>query len=153
MVTYNYFNLPIYDGSAVWRERVYCYELYHQMRLLWPEGCECILTGEVNKSAHPLLKKLGAGTKVPDLLIHTPGTMENNLAVFEVKTQDARAEGVEKDFETLRFFREEFGYKRAIHLIFGPKLPYDPQELPPGIELWHHAEVDSPAHKVWPIAT
>ena len=31
-----YFRLPIDGGGPVYRERVYCYELYHQMRLRWP---------------------------------------------------------------------------------------------------------------------
>jgi hypothetical protein len=30
-----YFRLPIAGGDPIYRERVYCYELYHQMRLLW----------------------------------------------------------------------------------------------------------------------
>jgi hypothetical protein len=33
-----YFLLPIHGAPPVYRERVYCYELYHQMRLLWPPG-------------------------------------------------------------------------------------------------------------------
>jgi hypothetical protein len=32
-----YFLLPIEGADPVNRERVYCYELYHQMRLLWPK--------------------------------------------------------------------------------------------------------------------
>jgi len=31
-----YFLLPIHGADPVYRERVYCYELYHQMRGLWP---------------------------------------------------------------------------------------------------------------------
>src|SRR5262245_39939149 len=32
-----YFQLPIHGGGPVYRERVYCYELYHQMRRRWPD--------------------------------------------------------------------------------------------------------------------
>lgn len=32
-----WFELPIMGGNSVYRERVYCYELYHQMRCLWPK--------------------------------------------------------------------------------------------------------------------
>ena len=32
-----WFELPIMGGNSVNRERVYCYELYHQMRCLWPK--------------------------------------------------------------------------------------------------------------------
>ena len=31
----DYFLLPIHGAAPVYRERVYCYELYHQMRLRW----------------------------------------------------------------------------------------------------------------------
>ena len=27
-----YFRLPVWNADPVYRERVYCYELYHQMR-------------------------------------------------------------------------------------------------------------------------
>jgi hypothetical protein len=47
-----YFRLSIHGGVPAYRERVYCYELYHQMRALWPEGCPFWLNGEVDKAAH-----------------------------------------------------------------------------------------------------
>jgi len=28
----DYFQLPVADADSVYRERVYCYELYHQLR-------------------------------------------------------------------------------------------------------------------------
>jgi hypothetical protein len=31
----DYFQLPLADADAVYRVRVYCYELYPQLRLLW----------------------------------------------------------------------------------------------------------------------
>ena len=48
-----FFLLPIHGGNSVYRERVYCYELYHQMRRLWPPDCPYRLNGEVDKRAHP----------------------------------------------------------------------------------------------------
>src|SRR5690554_896294 len=35
-----FMKLPIYHGSPVYRERVYCYELYHQLRSRWPDPCD-----------------------------------------------------------------------------------------------------------------
>jgi hypothetical protein len=51
-VSQEYFLLPIHGADPVFRERVYCYELYHQMRLLWPGG-PYRLNGEADKRAHP----------------------------------------------------------------------------------------------------
>lgn len=34
-----YFHFPIDGGDPIFRERVYCYELYHQLRERWPEDC------------------------------------------------------------------------------------------------------------------
>src|SRR5260370_1268039 len=45
-----YFLLPIFGGDPVRRERVYCYELYHQMRCQWPDDCRYILNGEVDRA-------------------------------------------------------------------------------------------------------
>jgi hypothetical protein len=71
-----YFRLEIDGGDPVYRERVYCYELYHQMRLRWPNGCPYYLNGEIDKAAHPILMQLGAAHAKPDLLIHQPGYMQ-----------------------------------------------------------------------------
>lgn len=49
-----YFLLPIHGADPVHRERVYCYELYHQMRLRWP-ATHYRLNGEIDKGDHPYL--------------------------------------------------------------------------------------------------
>jgi hypothetical protein len=80
-----YFKLPIADMTeeeAAYRERVYCYELYHRWRCHWPDGFSCSLHGEVDKSGHSLIPD----SPKPDFLVHVPGSMENNLLVMEVKT-------------------------------------------------------------------
>ena len=86
-----YFHLPI-DGSnlPIYRERVYCYELYHQLRTIWPDDYPFSLGGEVDKSGHPLFRdhpKLRDAK--PDLLVHQPGNMDGNLVVLEVKPVNA----------------------------------------------------------------
>lgn len=114
-----YFHLLIDGGDPVYRERVYCYELYHQMRLLWPEATEFYLNGEIDKSAHPILRKLGADLIKPDLLVHRPGYMSGNHAVIEVKSSEASRQGIKKDLQNLALFRDRVGYQRAIYLIYG----------------------------------
>jgi hypothetical protein len=120
-IKHSYFHLDIDGGDPVYRERVYCYELYHQMRLCWPVGCEFYLNGEIDKAAHPILQKLGADHVKPDLLVHRPGYMSGNHAIIEVKKGEAPNNGIYKDLSTLDLFVRTVGYKRAIYLFFGYK--------------------------------
>lgn len=50
--------------------------------------------------------------------MHEPGTGSNH-AIFEVKSINGQADGTIKDLGTLCRFRHEFGYERAIYLIYG----------------------------------
>ena len=115
-ISTEYFLLPIHGADPVYRERVYCYELYHQMRRLWPQDCPYRLNGEVDKRAHPYFQ--GGSQPKPDLLVHRPGTGENH-AVMEVKSSSATVRDIEKDLGTLTLFRNDLGYQRAIYLVYG----------------------------------
>lgn len=143
-----YFQLSVDGGDPIYRERVYCYELYHQMRLNWPHGTEYYLNGEVDKSAHPILRQMGVGREKPDLLVHKPGYMSGNYAIIEVKPARAGNAGIYKDLCTLQLFSAQVGYRRAIYLHFG----FDNQDIVsrvenvassfrelPAIELWVHS--------------
>ena len=44
----DYFQLPVADAEGAYRERVYCYELYHQLRSEWRDF-PFSLGGEVDK--------------------------------------------------------------------------------------------------------
>src|SRR5258708_10818027 len=115
-----YFQLRVAGGDApIYRERVYCYELYHQMRLCWPrEGCPFVLNGEVDKGGHPILGPKGLGG-IPDFLVHRPGDMNGNHAIIEVKAPFARDHQIEIDLHKLTRFTNEVGYERAIYLVYG----------------------------------
>jgi hypothetical protein len=146
-----YFLLPIHGGDPVYRKRVYCYELYHQMRRLWPAGSPYRVNGEVDKRSHPYFQD-GRQPK-PDLLVHQPGTGEN-YAVIEVKSSHAIARDIEKDLGTLTLFRDRLGYQRAIYLVYGAEAPNAAarvdkcagrfQEIAP-FELWLHTTVGTAA--------
>jgi hypothetical protein len=155
-IAYQYFLLPIAGGDPKYRERVYCYELYHQMRTAWPLAGYS-LNGEVDKSGHPLLRERVGAVK-PDLLIHVPGTMSHNLVVMEVKPAFAKNDGIEKDIETLSCFISEANYTNAVYLFYG----HEPKEslltrvgvfasnISEGveIELWLHSEVGHAAERI-----
>ena len=149
-----YFHLNIDGGDPVFRERVYCYELYHQMRKYWPDGSKHFLNGELDKRAHPILREMGADHVKPDFLVHTPGSMEGNYAIIEVKHSTA-TQGVQKDLETLDLFVRKVGYQRAIYLIYGvganakgvakiETIANTFSSLAP-IEIWLHSEVAASA--------
>jgi hypothetical protein len=104
-----YFRLSIHGRDPVYRERVYCYELYHQMRKLWPNDCAFCLNGEVDKAAHPILMTLGADGFKPDLLVHRPGDMGGNHAVMEVKSARAVRSGSPKASIRSRCFAKRSG--------------------------------------------
>lgn len=114
-----YFFLQIDGGDQVYIERVYCYELYHQIRLRWPADARFYLNGELDKAAHPILKELGASHAKPDLLVHTPGSMKKNHCVIEVKSPGATELGIRADLEKLNLFLKSVGYQRAIYLLYG----------------------------------
>lgn len=153
-----YFRLPIYGSDPVSRERVYCYELYHQMRRDWPDGCLYVLTGEVDKRNHAAMGALGVNLEKPDFLIHNPGNMDDNHAIIEVKPAHAEPREIRKDLETLTLFRQGPEYDRAIQLFYGYA---EPDELmarvhaaaahvpdSAGIQIWHHAEVGDLAERI-----
>ena len=151
----DYFRLSIHGGEPVYRERVYCYELYHQMRLRWPVDCAFYLNGEVDKAAHPILSQLGADGFKPDLLVHRPGDLGGNHAVLEVKSARAARTGAPKDLNTLAIFRNVVGYERAIYLVYGEgiteslveRIERFSQGIHPevAIELWLHSASGQPA--------
>ncbi len=158
----DYFHLKIDGGDPIYRERVYCYELYHQVRRLWPTDTPFLFQGEVDKSGHMNFPpKLG---KTPDFLIHTPGDGSGNHTVIEVKPAKVNKSGsirrntggIRKDLETLSRFKREARYQCAIYLVYGCKAADFAEhvkeiaekvqefELEP-IELWLHEESGEPA--------
>jgi hypothetical protein len=151
-----YFRLNIDGGDPIYRERVYCYELYHQMRRRWPNGSEFYLNGEIDKAAHPILRGLGAANTKPDLLVHRPGYMSGNHAIVEVKHCRTPARGIAKDLRTLALFRSAVGYERAIYLVYGDECEVVADRIAtvaermggtPPIELWLHRGVGEPARR------
>lgn len=149
-----YFSVPIAGGRPALRERVYCYELYHQLRCHWPIDAGYVLNGELDKAAHPVLHGRGIGRLKPDLLVHRPGDMNGNHAIIEVKCSNAPGRGIRKDLRSLAMFRQRADYRRAILLIFGndanrtlaraTRIAAELGPLPT-IEIWLHPSVGARA--------
>lgn len=139
-----YFLLPVTEEpDPVHRERVYCYELYHQLRQRWNSWTDnkYCLNGEVDKARHPYAKSIGA--LKPDLLVHTPGS-NDNYAVLEIKPAQASKDKILEDAKKLvAFTKMEHPYKRAILLVYGElssSILKVIQQCPErkNIELWLH---------------
>ena len=115
----DYVMLPVAgQEEPAYRERVYCYELYHQWRLRWDGGFPYTLCGEIDKQGHPIIRR----NEKPDFLVHDPGLM-TNLLVVEVKPSNAKLRKMVKDLRTLTYFRRAFGnggnYFAAYFWIYG----------------------------------
>jgi len=118
-ISKDYFYFPVYsEKGTIYRERVYCYELYHQLRLALRRGFKYVLSGEVDKRMHPVLSKEGEDHVIPDFLVHVPATMKN-LLVMEVKSPNAKIEGICKDVKIIRTFIDKMKYTYGIILVYG----------------------------------
>lgn len=114
-----YFELETVENGPIKRERVFCYEMYHQMRLLLEEANtgDIRLHGEIDKSGHPRFRR--EDQRNPDFVFHIPGTMTGNLAVVEVKSDLRDHSGIEKDIETILRFLDAPGYKLGVLVFVG----------------------------------
>lgn len=117
----HYFQLPVVGKEdPIYRERVYTYELYHQLQTLL-EGekrfAQFALSGEIDKGRHPIIRRCA-----PDLLFHVPGQM-NNLVVVEVKPINADLDGFRKDLDSLAslayFVSPDVHYQLGVELVYG----------------------------------
>jgi hypothetical protein len=122
-ITAPYFQLP--DAGLedpAYRERVYSYELYHQLRKRWPASLSRYsLGGEVDKTGHPLVRGNDLDRVKPDLIVHVPGDMSWNLAVVEIKPALLDRRKIEHDLRKLAAFcdPDRGRYASAFFLVYG----------------------------------
>jgi hypothetical protein len=115
----HYFQLPIAgQEEPSYRERVYCYELYHQLRSILTDDFSYVLNGEVDKHGHPLLRD-EIGPRKPDFTVHFPRDMTRNLVTIEVKPITATRAEFQEAVQSLRTFIQHAQYFGAIALVYG----------------------------------
>lgn len=117
-ITQDYFLLETTYGE-IKRERVFCYELYHQMRSSWCDNTSIKIHGEIDKSGHRSFNR--EHRKNPDFVFHIPGEFDNNRVIVEVKGL-LDSNGIRKDIETLTTFIERYRYRKGVYLIFNYSL-------------------------------
>jgi hypothetical protein len=144
-----------------YRERVYAYELYHQLRCIWP-AWPYSLAGEVDKRGHPLVRGADLGNVKPDLLVHVPGVMDHNLVVLEIKAATpsppaSERAAIETDLKKLAAFRRSAQYEAGVLLVFGIEIGRIQEHAAwavsrgvslDGVELWHQLEPGVDARRV-----
>lgn len=112
-----YFQVPRRDLENEYRERVYCYELYHQLRTRLEKDRQLIeytLNGELDKAGTK-----GLSGRKPDFAYHHPGNDSNNLLTMEVKSANNKYSEFKKDVDKLKFFQSNKSYYGGIMLIYG----------------------------------
>ena len=107
-----------YKPSGIVRERVFCYELYHQIRKRMT-GLDLTINGEIDKRGHPDF--VPGGSKNPDFVFHKPGSNEDNTLVIEVKGK-LKSDAIENDFNKIITFIEEYNYKAGVFVLYNYSL-------------------------------
>ena len=127
-----YFYFPIAsknkENTVIYRERVYCYELYHQLRTLQENSYinlnkQVDINCEPNKRGHDWI----ANGCNPDFIFHKAGKMNGNYLVVEVKNNlnislinsCEKIEGVYKDFTNLCKFVKKYKYQKGCFYLYG----------------------------------
>lgn len=144
------------DIEKVYRERVYCYELYHQLRLQLGDQFEYVLHGELDKVGHEEICKIFVTDKrecprpCPDFLLHIPGEQSgsSNIAIMEVKRSDTSKSGINSDLEKIDTFMDKAKYQHGIFLFFGDTEPdIAPNSCKQNLNiLWHEKVGYPPKH-------
>jgi len=110
------------EGKYILRERVYCYELYHQLRCnLGNWEMPFVLQAEIDKSGQEEFCRIfNQRPPNPDFVFHGPGFGENNFVIMEVKSSSTFSKnGAQNDMNKIEKFTKEFGYRHGVFLIFG----------------------------------
>ncbi len=115
----DYFSVPTAScESKSVRERVFCYELYHQLRSAQEDGSLRIspgvqIHGEIDKRGRKDYQR-----ENPDFIFHAPGTNESNILVVEVKGTLDDKDGIEGDFDKLLEFVDNHQYQAGAFVLF-----------------------------------
>jgi hypothetical protein len=112
-------------------ERVFCYELYHQLRVLMSEDQHnldfenVVLQAELKKEnigeiAH-VFEAIGIqaldSEYIPDFLLHSPGDFDRQYLITEVKSNPQLTfSGIKDDLLKIQQFITRYSYQRGVFL-------------------------------------
>lgn len=98
------------DGVS--RERVFCYELYHQLRKKM-RSKQIVVHGELDKVGYPYFN-----SEKPDFVLHKPGSNHLNTVVLEVKVEIGIG-AIKQDIDKLFRFVRNCGYQSGGLIVVG----------------------------------
>lgn len=115
------------SGNDIFIERVFAYELYHQMRVIFPDE-HGLVNGEYRKylkivSSMKNNTLFNTRTYIPDIVVHQPSTLDKNLLAIEIKiSPDLTWKDLNQDLEKLNFYTNPdiskgLGFKMGVMLI------------------------------------
>ncbi|WP_210510149.1 hypothetical protein [Pantoea ananatis] len=119
------------EGYYSHSERVYCYELYHliRVRMYFFEKNGGNLNGIYlnNEIVKRMITQEEArffnvdaldGQRIPDFLFHTPGNFDNQIATMEVKKADLTTRDLLDDIMKINQMMDRYNYQLGIfHVI------------------------------------
>ena len=150
-----YFTIEVAEKNATARrkrrERVYAYELYHQMRILQDErksilGKNMCINAEIDKRGHTVIKEKFN----PDIIIHEQGTM-HNLCVIELKVC-LDYDGIRKDINTIHKMVDEYQYVCGAFVMAGASLDETKTKLRNALIKKPIKGIEKSAEKIWIFA-
>lgn len=138
----DYMEIPTTGRNiTVTRERVFCYELYHQIRYLLDKNNDNSVVrihGEIDKKGHEHINPAN-----PDFVIHEPGTNDKNHIVIEVKTNLSASKFIDDLLKLQDFISfNQCHYHRGLFILVG----HDLSEFKDAYERSKHKSKDKVAY-------
>lgn len=145
-----------------YHERVFCYELYHKLRILMDlekdeqgnplyQTKGIFLQSEVKKTEiHEYVERVFKVTRLsgdfmPDFLLHTPGNFENQLVVIEAKSNpNLSFDMLKADLLKIQEFINNYKYRKGIFIAVNIS-DEKRNTLVGELSQWHNQNLNTPA--------
>ncbi|MBP7496790.1 MAG: hypothetical protein KA792_03910 [Bacteroidales bacterium] len=125
----NYYHVKLaYFNQTMYRENIYCAELYHQLRKILGDDYPYLLKGNVDKASHPDIVERCLEFE-PEFLIHKPGIFDPESSISIVFVCSILSAFRYHENLTEKFIKSacsvnvDGGYHKAIILIYGDDSP------------------------------
>ncbi len=138
----SHLNVELRQELIRYGERIFCYELYHQLRPLVDGAKKCgqidpdiYLQGEIKKPLLNRINQVGLGVtgldrvRFPDLLLHDPTNAKHQELVVEIKNDpNLSVAALKKDLRKIDLFISNYHFNLGIFLAVSIK-PEDFQKI------------------------
>ena len=111
---------PIDLKIQKWQERMFAYELYHQLRVRWDANPELQKEFVIHAEVRKAYQRIKDFDWMPDFIFHLPNS-GNNVAVVEIKRASQPYNQIFDDIRKLWEFKQRLGYLHTIEILFGTR--------------------------------